>query len=95
MSGSFTARVIRVEFDTGETGRIYATSPDLKGLMIGRHTMGELQEALPQAIAALYEAAGEQVFVLRATGDAVDGEAWVTMPVAVAQQALSAATVAA
>ena len=51
-------RTIRVEYKEGSTGLIYATSPDLKGLLVAKPTMDELVAAVPEAIADLFAAAG-------------------------------------
>jgi hypothetical protein len=80
MSGTLEARLIRIEFQTGTTGSIYATSPDIRGLLVSRMTLDELAEALPQAITDMYAACGKDVVVSRAKGEAIVGEAWVALP---------------
>jgi hypothetical protein len=92
MSGSLEAKIIRIEFDRGETGRIYATSPDIKGLMIGRRSLEELENALPQAITEMYAACGLRVVVSRvARDDHAKHDTWVAFPAEIARQALDAA----
>ncbi len=92
MSVALQAKLVRVVFETGETGRIYATSPDLRGLLVGRRTMPELEEILPQAISDLYAAAGVHVVVSKLSDEGAetpDAAAWVAFPAEVARRALA------
>lgn len=84
--GSLKARLIRIEFERGETGRIYAKSPDIKGLWIGRRSMEELEHDLPEAIAAMYAACGESVVVSKLENESTSGEAWVAFPSEIARR---------
>lgn len=85
------ARVIRLDFHEGNTGLFYATSPDLKGLVLARPSLDELYRAIPGAIQEMYQACGERVVVSRVGPDDVVGpDAWVAFPSAAAQEALDA-----
>lgn len=78
MSERLTPRIVRIEFQTGKTGLIYATSPDIQGLLVARESMPDLEAAIPVAITAMYAALGEQVVVKRLVGDEPDdNESWV------------------
>ncbi len=93
MSGIAEAKLVRISFETSQTGRIYATSPDLEGLLIGRRTMDELEQALPSAIRDMYAAVGMSVVVSRLSDDAgrlPHEAAWVAFPAEIARQALAA-----
>jgi hypothetical protein len=80
------ARIVRLDYHTGNTGLIYATSPDLKGLVVSRSSLEALEEAIPQAIVEMYAACGERVEVRRVRKEDVDGNhAWVAMPTDVAR----------
>ena len=83
MSMAMTPGLIRIDLEVGDTGRLYATSPDLKGLLVGRRTIQELEVAIPAAIRDLFEAAGEAVTVNRVTdGEHPQSLAWVALPAA-------------
>jgi Domain of unknown function (DUF1902) len=43
-----TARIVRVKYDGGDAGLFFATSPDLRGLLVAKRTMDELVEAVPR-----------------------------------------------
>lgn len=88
--GAMKARVVRIRVEEGETGLFFATSPDLRGLLVAKPTVDELDEAIPAAIAALYEALGVNVVVTML--DRADDEfrPWVAVPVEVARRALAA-----
>lgn len=91
MSGALEAKIVHIDFETGKTGRIFATSPEIRGLMIGRRTREELDMAIPQAIVDMYAACGEFVVVTRMENTQQDqNEAWVAFPAEVARKALNA-----
>ena len=64
------AKVLRVKVEEGKTGLFYATSPDLKGLLVAEPTIDALEEAIPGAITDLFAACGVMVVVTKA-GDNV------------------------
>ena len=47
------ADIVRVKIEQGKAGLFYATSPDLRGLLVGRPDLEALFEAVPQAITDL------------------------------------------
>jgi hypothetical protein len=59
------ARMVRVRREEGKTGLFYATSPDLKGLLVAEPTLDALELAIPKAISDLYAAQGTVVVVTR------------------------------
>jgi hypothetical protein len=50
------AKIYRVKIEDDPVGLFYATSPDLRGLLVARPTVGGLYEAILEAIAALVQA---------------------------------------
>jgi hypothetical protein len=52
-----------VTFEKGATGLYFATSRDLKGLVVAEDNLDVLYEAVPKAIADLYQAKGKDVTV--------------------------------
>jgi hypothetical protein len=77
--GAMRAEIIRVKIEEGKTGLFYATSPDLRGLLVAKPTVDDLFEAVPQAIADLYAAKGVKVVVTSAK-DTSDFYPWVAIP---------------
>ncbi len=82
------AKVVRIRIMRGNTGLIYATSPDLKGLVVARDTLDELFRAVPQAIQSMYAACGEAVLVSRIADEDGEEESWVAFPVETARAGL-------
>lgn len=50
---------IRVKIEHGDAGLWYATSPDIKGLLVAKKTRDACVGAVPDAVRDLAEAAGE------------------------------------
>jgi len=82
-------RIVRVEREQGKAGLFYATSPDLKGLLVAEKTSEALEEAIPQAIKDLYAAHGVEVIVSPADEPPEDREMWVAFPAEIARKALN------
>lgn len=84
------AKIVRVKVERGSAGLYYATSPDVRGLLVAKSTVEELEEAIPEALTALYLALGIRVVVSEAE-DSDDGEysPWVAISAEVAKAALS------
>jgi len=83
------ARTVRVKIEEGKSGLFFATSPDLKGLLVAERTVDVLYAQIPKAIENLYEACGERV-VVSISGDSCDNYIpWVAFPAEVARRALS------
>ena len=80
-ASSNMARLVRVRVTEGEHGLLFAESPDLKGLLVAKHTIDELWEEVPQAIKNLYKASGVNVsVVMRAQDGDPDYYPWVALP---------------
>jgi hypothetical protein len=77
------ARLIRVQREQGEGGWFYATSPDLRGLLVAQPTLEVLNHAIPQAITDLYAARGIAIYVtpLDDGNEGPHGSVWVAVPV--------------
>jgi hypothetical protein len=86
MAVTVTARIVRVKYDGGDAGPFFATSPDLRGLLVAKRTMDELVEAVPQAIRDLYAADGIDMIVERARYDDPEFFRWIATPVEIARQ---------
>jgi hypothetical protein len=82
------ARIVRIKCEKGKAGLFYATSPDLKGLLVAESTADELQRAIPKAIRDMYAASGVDV-VVSPTDAPDDGRTWVALPAAIAREALA------
>jgi hypothetical protein len=82
------AKVVRVKVEEGKTGLFYATSPDLKGLLVAEPTIDALNEAIPRVIADMYAACGETVVVTKAGDNDPDYYPWIAIPAEQARAAL-------
>lgn len=88
-SASLTAKIIHVEYKQGKSGLIFATSPDLKGLLVSERTMAALEASIPAAIVDLYAACGVQVVVTKVEEEEHGGlTPWVAFPAELARRAL-------
>jgi len=85
---SMKTRIVRVKIEEGRTGLFYATSPDLKGLLVAEPDVDALDSAVPKAIADLYEASGVKVIVTKVEDDDDGLHPWVAVPVVIARKAL-------
>jgi hypothetical protein len=84
------ARIVRISCEKGKTGLFYATSSDLKGLLVAEATIDALQKAIPAAIRDMYAALGVEVVVSPVDEpDHDDHRTWVALPVAIAREALA------
>ncbi|HZP08387.1 hypothetical protein [Methyloceanibacter sp.] len=83
------ARLIHITLRQGNEGLLYATSPELKGLLVAGATRSEVEKEIPDAIAEMYAACGEKVLVTRLDADDTgDLSPWVAIPTEVARKAL-------
>jgi hypothetical protein len=80
------AKVVRVRREIGEGGWFYATSPDLKGLLVAEPDLAALDKMIPQAITDLYGASDIEVIVARVEdeGDMLL-RSWVAIPTVLAK----------
>jgi hypothetical protein len=89
-SAAMMARIVRIKREEGKTGLFYATSPDLKGLIVSASTLDALDRKTPGAIAEMYAACGVDVVVTRVDEQQADDfRSWVAVPTAVAKRALT------
>jgi hypothetical protein len=85
------ARVVRIQLEEGKTGLFFATSPDLKGLLVAEPTLDKLVTAIPAAIVEMYEACGVTVVVTKLDNEVDNLRSWVAVRADVAKQALTTA----
>ena len=84
------AKVIHIRVREGKAGLFYATSAELKGLLVAEPSLDALEEALPAAISEMYEACGLRVVVTKLEDDEEPGTTpWVAFPADVARAALN------
>jgi hypothetical protein len=87
------AKLVRVKIEEGKTGLFFATSPELKGLLVAEATVQEIYEVIPAAIADLYAAGGEKIIVSPVAKDDEifkDCHLWVAIPTGAVQRAIDA-----
>jgi hypothetical protein len=90
VSATMKARIVRIKREEGKTGLFYATSPDLKGLIVSASTLDALDQKTPSAIAEMYAACGVDVVVTRVDESQDDAlRSWVAVPTVIAKQALA------
>jgi hypothetical protein len=89
---SAKAKVVRVKVEMGKAGLLYATSPDLRGLLVAEPTLEALQASIPTAVADLYAACGADVVVTMLDSQSDDDglTPWVAFPADVARKAMEA-----
>ena len=85
------AKVVRVKVEEGKTGLFYATSPDLKGLLVAEPTIDALEESIPRVISDMYAAVGVHVVVTKAGDDDPEYYPWIAIPAEQAKAALERA----
>jgi hypothetical protein len=90
-TASMKAQIVRVKIEEGREGLFYATSPDLRGLLVAQATLDGLEREIPRAITALYAACDVDVVVTKAEDGDDDLTPWVAVPVVVAATALARA----
>lgn len=84
------ATIIRVRIDEGKAGLFYASSENLRGLLVAASTVDEVKERVPGAIKDLFLAKGIDVVVTEAE-DGMEGVTpWVAVPAAIAAKSLAA-----
>jgi hypothetical protein len=90
MTASATmARIVRVKRQEGKTGLFYATSPDLKNLLVAEPTLDALDRAIPKVITDMYAACGVDVVVTLADYEEDSFKSWVALPTEIARRALN------
>ena len=91
-SKSMKPKIIRVEFEEGRAGLFYATSQNLKGLLVAEDTREKCVQAVPQAIRDLYAACGVAVVVTMAEDGDGDYSPYIAFPSELARQELDRAS---
>jgi hypothetical protein len=82
------AKIVRVKIEADESGLFFATSRDLKGLLVAERKREELNHSIGNAIVALYAASGVKVIATMAEDGNGDDCPWVAVPAEVARAAL-------
>jgi len=85
------ATIVRVKIEQGKAGLFYATSPDLRGLLVAAPDLEALFGAIPQEITDLYAAKGMKVVVTLAKDDDPVFYPWVAIPAEEARRVGAAA----
>jgi len=67
-STELKAKIAHIRVEKGRAGLYYATSPDLKGLLVAESTTEALEKAIPNAIVALCAACGVNIVVTALDG---------------------------
>jgi hypothetical protein len=88
-TASTRAKIVRVKVEEGKAGLFYATSPDLRGLLVAEPNIDDLDVAISKAIADLYAASGETVVVTKAQDDDPEFFPWVAIPTEVAEKVIA------
>ncbi len=88
------AFIISIKIDEGRTGLLYATSPEMPGLLVAAEDRDSLLDEVPRVIKAMFQAKGLEVAVLpssRAPGaTSLESPPWVAIPAHLAALANSA-----
>lgn len=85
------AKLIRIKIEEDASGLFFATSPDLRGLLVAKLTVPELENDLARAISELYAVTGEEVLVSQVDG-ANWPRSWVAFPATIAREHLKEPT---
>jgi hypothetical protein len=80
-SASMKAKIVHIQVEADKSGLLFATSADLKGLLVAERTREELEAAIPAAITALYAACGTAVVVTMLEDGDDEYAPWVAVPV--------------
>lgn len=90
-TSSMRAKRVRIRVKEGRAGLFYASSPDMKGLLVAEPTINELEEAIPRAIRDMYAARDVNVVVAKMEDDDERFSPWVAIAAEVAKMALKPA----
>jgi hypothetical protein len=88
-TASTRAKIVRVKVEEGKAGLFYATSPDLRGLLVAEPNIDDLDIAISKAITDIYAASGETVVVTKAQDDDPEFFPWVAIPAEVAESVIA------
>ena len=83
------AKIVRIKIEQGDAGLLFATSPEIKGLLVAEETAEALAREIPKAIRDMYAVCGVEV-VVSPVEDDEDGDLqpWVAVPAELARAAL-------
>jgi hypothetical protein len=84
--------IIHIKVEEGREGLFYATSPDIRGLLVAEPDLESLEKAIPLAIQEMYAVCGVRAIVTPASSsedEAGEYQPWVAIPYDVARRALS------
>lgn len=88
---SIRAQVVRVRIEEDKSGLFYASSPELKGLLVAKPTIEALEKDIPRAIAELFAVDGWDVLVSKMEDGDGDLHPWVAFPASIAKECLARA----
>lgn len=74
-----SAKLIRIVVQQGHAGLLYATSPDLDGLLIAKPTVEDLNREIPRVIKEFFELANDNVVALQVENQGSPAP-WVVIP---------------
>lgn len=83
------AKIVNVKVERHATGMFVATSPELKGLLVAKHSLSDIREAIPQAITEMYAVCGQDVLVTPAEDGSDFDQPWIAIPAEIAKRALA------
>jgi len=85
--------IIHIKIEEGREGLFYATSPELRGLLVAKPDLEALEKAIPKAIEELYAVCGVRAIVTpAAASDEESGHPWVAIPYELAERAVKERT---
>ena len=91
MTTQMKAKIIRIRIEPGDADLLFATSPDIKGLLVAENNAEALEREIPKAIRDMYAVSGVDVVVSPVEddgGDEDNSQPWVAMPADLARAAL-------
>jgi len=86
---SLRAKIVHINVEHDASGAYFATSPELKGLLVAKMTIEDVYCNIARAITELYAASGVDVVVSPVEDDSEYEHPWVAVPAAVAKMALT------
>lgn len=87
-STSMRAKIIRVKIEA-DGDMFFATSPDMKGLLVAATSREKMDAAVSEAIRGMYLACGIEVLASKAEEAEDFLEPWVAFPVELARRAVA------
>lgn len=76
-----TVEIIRIRIEEDKSGILFATSPDMEGLLVAEHDLESLKKEIPNTIKLMFMARGVDVCVLPAHKPSYEETIpWVAIP---------------